>query len=73
MHEQLIMSCVVTFVAPFTSGGPVNKVFPGDELLEIQGVNVVGMRRLEAWTLIRRLAAGPVDVVLHRPPKPVET
>ncbi|XP_076009893.1 uncharacterized protein LOC143003231 [Genypterus blacodes] len=54
-------------------GGPVDKMCPGDELLEIQGVNVVGMRRLEAWTLIRRLPAGPVDVVLHRPPKPLET
>uniref|UniRef100_A0A667Z5M0 PDZ domain-containing protein n=1 Tax=Myripristis murdjan TaxID=586833 RepID=A0A667Z5M0_9TELE len=50
-------------------GGPVNKVCPGDELLEIQGVNVVGMRRLEAWNLIRRLPPGPVDVVLHRPIK----
>ncbi|XP_046906062.1 pro-interleukin-16 [Hypomesus transpacificus] len=48
-------------------GGPVNKVCPGDEVLEIQGVSVVGMRRLEAWTLIRRLPPGPVDVLLHRP------
>ncbi|XP_067093412.1 uncharacterized protein si:dkey-92i15.4 [Osmerus mordax] len=48
-------------------GGPVNKVCPGDEVLEIQGVSVVGMRRLEAWNLIRRLPPGPVDVLLHRP------
>ncbi|XP_068615039.1 uncharacterized protein si:dkey-92i15.4 [Brachionichthys hirsutus] len=48
-------------------GGPVDKVFPGDELLEIEGVSVVGMRRLEAWTLIRELPDGPVNVVLHRP------
>ncbi|XP_034030680.1 uncharacterized protein si:dkey-92i15.4 isoform X2 [Thalassophryne amazonica] len=48
-------------------GGPVDKVCPGDEVLEIQGVNVVGMRRLEAWAFIRRLPPGPVDVVLHRP------
>lgn len=47
-------------------GGPVDKVFPGDEVVEIGGVSVVGMRRLEAWTLIRRLAPGPVDVVLRR-------
>ncbi|XP_068180730.1 serine-rich adhesin for platelets [Antennarius striatus] len=47
-------------------GGPVDKVFPGDELLEIDGVSVVGMRRLEAWTLIRKLPDGPVNVVLHR-------
>lgn len=52
-------------------GGPVKEVCSGDELLEIQGVNVVGMRRLEAWTLIRRLPPGPVDVVLHRPLKPM--
>ncbi|XP_071385375.1 uncharacterized protein [Centroberyx affinis] len=50
-------------------GGPVSKVCPGDEVLEIEGVSVVGMRRLEAWTLIRRLPPGPVDVVLHRPLK----
>ncbi|XP_068998878.1 serine-rich adhesin for platelets [Embiotoca jacksoni] len=54
-------------------GGPVDKVCPGDEVLEIQGINVVGMRRLEAWTLIRRLPPGPVDVVLRRPLKHLET
>ncbi|XP_008285954.1 uncharacterized protein LOC103361601 [Stegastes partitus] len=50
-------------------GGPVDQVCPGDEVLEIGGVSMLGMRRLEAWTLIRRLPAGPVDVVLRRPPK----
>ncbi|XP_019948862.2 serine-rich adhesin for platelets [Paralichthys olivaceus] len=54
-------------------GGPVNKVCPGDEILEIEGVSVVGMRRLEAWTLIRKLPPGPVDVVLSRPLKHLET
>ncbi|KAM9353474.1 uncharacterized protein ABDE67_005849 [Symphorus nematophorus] len=54
-------------------GGPVDKVCPGDEVLEIGGVSMVGMRRLEAWTLIRRLPAGPVDVVLRRPPKHLES
>ncbi|KAK6326884.1 hypothetical protein J4Q44_G00025290 [Coregonus suidteri] len=51
-------------------GGPVNQVSPGDEVLEIEGVSLVGLRRLEAWTLIRTLPPGPVDVVLHRPHKP---
>ncbi|XP_029359267.1 uncharacterized protein LOC115044427 [Echeneis naucrates] len=50
-------------------GGPVDKVHPGDEVLEIGGVSMVGKRRLEAWTLIRNLSTGPVDVVLHRPLK----
>ncbi|XP_039974419.1 uncharacterized protein si:dkey-92i15.4 [Xiphias gladius] len=54
-------------------GGPVDKVYPGDEVLEIEGVSMVGMRRLEAWTLIRKLAPGPVDVVLRRPHKHMET
>ncbi|XP_022076093.2 uncharacterized protein si:dkey-92i15.4 [Acanthochromis polyacanthus] len=54
-------------------GGPVDQVCPGDEVLEIGGVSMLGMRRLEAWTLIRRLPAGPVDVVLRRPPKHLET
>lgn len=48
-------------------GGPVNQVSPGDEVMEIEGVSLVGLRRLEAWTLIRTLPPGPVDVVLHRP------
>uniref|UniRef100_A0A3Q0RTU2 PDZ domain-containing protein n=1 Tax=Amphilophus citrinellus TaxID=61819 RepID=A0A3Q0RTU2_AMPCI len=47
-------------------GGPVDTVCPGDELLEIQGTSVVGMRRLEAWTLIRGLPPGPVEVLLRR-------
>nr|XP_029503264.1 pro-interleukin-16-like [Oncorhynchus nerka] len=51
-------------------GGPVNQVSPGDEVMEIEGVSLVGLRRLEAWTLIRTLPPGPVDVVLHRPHKP---
>ncbi|XP_045574905.1 pro-interleukin-16 [Salmo salar] len=51
-------------------GGPVNQVSPGDEVLEIEGVSLVGLRRLEAWTLIRTLPPGPVDVVLHCPHKP---
>ncbi|KAI7807201.1 putative dentin sialophosphoprotein, partial [Triplophysa rosa] len=51
-------------------GGPVNKVFPGDELLEVQGQSLMGMRRLEAWNRIRRLAPGPVEVLLHRPHQP---
>ncbi|XP_073342024.1 uncharacterized protein [Pagrus major] len=54
-------------------GGPVDKVCPGDEVLEIEGVSMVGMRRLEAWTLIRKLPPGPVDVVLRRPLKHPET
>lgn len=54
-------------------GGPVQKVYPGDELLEIGGVSVAGMRRLEAWTFIRSLPPGPVDVVLNRPLKHQET
>ncbi len=55
------------------SGGPVDKVHPGDEVVEIGGVSMVGMRRLEAWTLIRGLPPGPVDVVLRRPLKHLET
>lgn len=51
-------------------GGPVNKVFPGDELLEVQGQSLMGMMRLEAWNLIRRLPPGPVEVLLHRPNQP---
>lgn len=47
-------------------GGPDDKVCSGDEVLEIQGKSMLGMRRLEAWTLIRRLPSGPVDVVLRR-------
>lgn len=50
-----------------SSGGPVDKVRPGDEVLEIDGMSMVGMRRLEAWTWIRGLPPGPVDVVLRRP------
>ncbi|XP_030013387.1 uncharacterized protein LOC115435247 isoform X2 [Sphaeramia orbicularis] len=50
-------------------GGPVDKVCPGDEVLEIEGLSVVGMRRLEAWTLIRKLPPGPVNVVLRRSSK----
>ncbi|XP_037639985.1 uncharacterized protein si:dkey-92i15.4 [Sebastes umbrosus] len=54
-------------------GGPVDKVRPGDELEEIEGISVVAMRRLEAWTLIRKLPSGPVDVVIRRPLKHLET
>ncbi|KAM7420821.1 hypothetical protein PAMA_015167 [Pampus argenteus] len=54
-------------------GGPFDKVCPGDELVEIEGVSVLGMRRLEAWTLIRQLPPGLVDVVLRRPVKQLET
>ncbi|KAM4735045.1 uncharacterized protein FYW61_005623 [Anableps anableps] len=50
-------------------GGPVDKVFPGDEILEIQGMSVVGRRRLEVWNFIKSLASGPVEVVLQRPLK----
>lgn len=63
-------------MVPFSvvpSGGPVDKVCPGDEVLEIEGVSMVGMRRLEAWTLIKKLPPGPVDVVLRRPGKHLET
>ncbi|XP_036393797.1 uncharacterized protein si:dkey-92i15.4 isoform X2 [Megalops cyprinoides] len=48
-------------------GGPVDDVFPGDELLEIKGHSLLGLRRLEAWNLIKKLPPGPVEVVLHRP------
>lgn len=54
------------------SGGPFDKVFPGDEVVEIEGISMVGMRRLEAWTLIRQLPPGPVNVVLCRPVKHLE-
>uniref|UniRef100_A0A1A7WUI4 Interleukin 16 n=1 Tax=Iconisemion striatum TaxID=60296 RepID=A0A1A7WUI4_9TELE len=48
-------------------GGPVDKVFPGDEVVEIKGTSLLDMRRLEAWTFIRGLPPGPVEVVLRRP------
>ncbi|KAI2655299.1 Pro-interleukin-16 [Labeo rohita] len=51
-------------------GGPANEVFPGDELLEVQGQSLVGMMRLEAWNLIKKLPSGPVEVLLHRPHQP---
>nr|XP_020462832.1 pro-interleukin-16-like [Monopterus albus] len=54
-------------------GGPVDKVFPGDEVVEIEGMSMVAMSRLEAWTFIRRLPPGPVDIVLRRPLKHLET
>ncbi|KAF7708225.1 uncharacterized protein si:dkey-92i15.4 [Silurus meridionalis] len=50
-------------------GGPVGKVFPGDELLEVEGQSLEGLRRLEVWHLIKRLPPGPVDVLLQRPYK----
>ncbi|KAM9805960.1 uncharacterized protein ACBT44_013533 [Syngnathus typhle] len=53
-------------------GGPVDKISPGDEVMEIEGVSMLGMRRLEAWTLIRGLPTGPVDVVIRRPRKTSE-
>ncbi|KAI4880952.1 hypothetical protein NFI96_019597, partial [Prochilodus magdalenae] len=51
-------------------GGPISTVFPGDELLEVQGQRLDGLRRLEAWNLIKRLPPGPVDMLLHRPHLP---
>ncbi|XP_052003455.1 uncharacterized protein LOC127658286 isoform X2 [Xyrauchen texanus] len=50
--------------------GPVIEVFPGDELLEVNGQSLVGMRRLEAWNLIKKLPPGPVEVLLNRPHQP---
>ncbi|TTD18126.1 Pro-interleukin-16 [Bagarius yarrelli] len=50
-------------------GGPVGKVFPGDELLEVEGQSLEGLRRLEVWQLIKRLPPGPVEVLLQRPYK----
>ncbi|KAM4568050.1 uncharacterized protein V3H82_012281 isoform 1-T2 [Fundulus diaphanus] len=50
-------------------GGPRDKVFSGDEILEIQGISVGMMTRLKAWTFIKTLASGPVEVVLRRPSK----
>uniref|UniRef100_H3DLV8 Si:dkey-92i15.4 n=2 Tax=Tetraodon nigroviridis TaxID=99883 RepID=H3DLV8_TETNG len=46
--------------------GPAGQVFPGDEILEINGVSTAGMRRIEAWNLIRKLPAGPADLFLRR-------
>ncbi|XP_072250359.1 uncharacterized protein [Leuresthes tenuis] len=54
-------------------GGPVDKVCSGDEVLEIQGRSMTEMRRLEAWTFIKSIPPGPVDVVLSRPLKHLQT
>ncbi|XP_024123960.1 uncharacterized protein si:dkey-92i15.4 [Oryzias melastigma] len=54
-------------------GGPVDKVFPGDEVLEIDGMSMVAMRCLEAWNFIKKLPQGSVEVVLRRPLKLQET
>ncbi|KAI1885948.1 hypothetical protein AGOR_G00209010 [Albula goreensis] len=51
-------------------GGPVHDVCPGDELLEIEGQSLHGLRRLEVWNLIKKLPPGPVQVLLHRPFRP---
>ncbi|RVE62706.1 hypothetical protein OJAV_G00159650 [Oryzias javanicus] len=54
-------------------GGPVDKVFPGDEVLEIDGMSMVAMRCLEAWNFIKKLPQGSVEVVLRRPLKHQQT
>ncbi|XP_017280432.1 pro-interleukin-16 [Kryptolebias marmoratus] len=54
-------------------GGPVNKVLPGDEVLEINGVSVLGMRRMDVWTFIKKLPLGSVEVLLRRPQKQQQT
>ncbi|KAM6909655.1 pro-interleukin-16 [Xenentodon cancila] len=54
-------------------GGPIDKVCPGDVVIEIEGMSMVGMRRLEAWTFIKNLQSGPVEVVLRRPLKHLQT
>ncbi|KAL6489430.1 hypothetical protein MHYP_G00031710 [Metynnis hypsauchen] len=51
-------------------GGPIGKLCPGDELLEIQGQSLGNLRRLEAWNLIKKLPPGPVEVLLYRPHLP---
>ncbi|XP_066538823.1 serine-rich adhesin for platelets isoform X2 [Hoplias malabaricus] len=51
-------------------GGPVGKVYPGDEVVEVEGQSLKGLRRLEAWNLIKRLPPGPVEVLLYRPHLP---
>ncbi|XP_061572836.1 uncharacterized protein si:dkey-92i15.4 [Cololabis saira] len=52
-------------------GGPFDKVCPGDEVIEIEGMSMVGMRRLDAWSFIKKLPPGPVEMVLRRPLKHV--
>lgn len=68
-----ILYSLITYNRLLPSGGPVDLVYPDDEVLEIQGTSMVGMRRLDAWSLIRKLPPGPVDVVLRRPVKHLET
>uniref|UniRef100_A0A8C9SA78 Si:dkey-92i15.4 n=1 Tax=Scleropages formosus TaxID=113540 RepID=A0A8C9SA78_SCLFO len=46
-------------------GGPVSEVSSGDELLEIAGHNLHGLRRLEVWSLIKKLPPGPVEVLIN--------
>lgn len=58
--------CSSSKAFPLVSGGPAGQVFPGDEVLDINGVSTTGMRRIEAWNLIRKLPAGPADLVLRR-------
>uniref|UniRef100_W5MLD6 PDZ domain-containing protein n=1 Tax=Lepisosteus oculatus TaxID=7918 RepID=W5MLD6_LEPOC len=48
-------------------GGPVDQVLPGDEVLEVKGRSLRGLRRLEAWNWIKMLPPGPVEVLLQRP------
>lgn len=58
--------CSSSKASALASGGPAGQVFPGDEVLEIGGVSTTGLRRIEAWNLIRKLPAGPADLVLRR-------
>ncbi|XP_063055581.1 uncharacterized protein si:dkey-92i15.4 [Engraulis encrasicolus] len=51
-------------------GGPVSDVCPGDELLEIDGQTMEGLRRLEAWQLIKKIPHGQVELLLWRPHTP---
>ncbi|XP_012588152.1 PREDICTED: pro-interleukin-16 [Condylura cristata] len=48
-------------------------VQPGDQILQLAGTAVGGLTRLEAWTVIKALPDGPVQVVVRRglpPPGP---
>lgn len=54
----------------FTTGGAAEKtgaLKAGDQLLEVNGSDVTRMSRIEAWSLMKKLHDGEVNLLVRHP------
>lgn len=62
-----ILRCLLLDMILGGAAEKTNALTAGDQLLEVNGIDVTRMSRIEAWSLMKKLQDGEVSLLVRHP------